>query len=239
MALSKTISPADLKLEPVAKAASQLKRFAWSMFWQGDPFAVNGYSKRRWRIRWNKLWEYSCGLGYVPWQKNWRVIDFGGGATLPVYYLASQGLEVCSYDIDAQLTAQAQEVSARRKWPVHASTRDLTEDPAAEQGAFDWAVSFCVIEHLPKEKQKKIVSLLASYLKPGGYFTLTFDYSPEAPVTGALRDMNEVRELVELSGLEYLDGQVFEDTGERFVLDKKYKEAKFTFGSLFLRKPVA
>jgi len=237
MALSKTISKSDLAEGQTAAAASKLKKFAWRLFWEGTPFAVNGVSKRRWRIRWNKLWEYSRGLGHVPWQKGWKVLDFGGGATLPVYFLADAGLDVASYDIDAGLTGQAREVGAAHGWPLLATTQDLTESLPDPIPSLDWVISFCVIEHLPKEKQRLIVSRMASWLKPGGYFTLTFDYSPEAPVSGAIRNEAEVRELVEASGLEYVDGQAFHDCGERFVLDKKYPEAKFTFGSLFLRKP--
>jgi hypothetical protein len=239
MALNKTITPADVQAERVAPTARELRAFMRAQFWRGQRVAVNGVSKRRLNIRWNKLWEYSRGLGLVPWQPGWTAVDFGGGATLPVYYLASRGLTVHSYDIDTALTAEAQQAAQRHGWPVHATTQDLTRDAAGIPTGVDWVMSFCVLEHLPREAQLHVASLLGGMLRPGGWFTVTFDYSPEAPVEGALRSPEDVRALIEASGCVPEDGVAFEDTGERFVLDRKYPDARFTFGSLFLRKPGA
>ena len=237
MSLSKTISPQDFFLPEVKEQVRALKKFAHQRFWRGDPFAVNGVSKRRWRIRWNKLWEYSRGLTYVPWQKDWKVLDFGGGATLPVYYLAAGGAEVWSFDIDKKLTTEAATLARKRNWPLRAMVQDLTQEPwVGAENSLDWVISFCVLEHLPRPYQLQVAKLLASYLKVGGYMSLTFDYGVDAPVEGAYRSPTEVDELVRMMGLEYIDGQGFHDTGERFVLDRKYPQAKFTFGSLFLRK---
>ncbi len=236
MPLSKTISLSDFEDAAVAARARELKAFAWRLFWRSDPFAVNGVLKRRWRIRWNKLWEYSRGLAHVPWEKDWRVLDFGGGATLPVYFLADRGLEVSSFDIDEKLTAAAQTLAARRSWPLHASTRDLTFEPMDAAREYDWVISFCVLEHLPRERQLAVATRLAGYLKPGGFMALTFDFSPDAPVTGAYRTLEEVQDLIAATGLQTMDGAPFHDTGERFSLDRKFPRARFTFGSLFLRK---
>src|SRR6266446_702525 len=84
--LNKTISPVDLKLPEVRAQSAKLRRFVWGMFFRREPLAVNGVLRRRWHIRWHKLWEYTRGLAYVPWRPGWRVLDFGGGATLPVFY---------------------------------------------------------------------------------------------------------------------------------------------------------
>ena len=237
MSLNKTISLQDFSLPEVKRQVRDLKKFAHQRFWRGEPFAVNGISKRRWSIRWNKLWEYSRGLAYVPWQKDWKVLDFGGGATLPVYYLASKGAEVWSFDIDKKLTAEAEALAKKRNWLLHATSQNLTQEPwIGAENSLDWVVSFCVLEHLPRPYQLRVAKLLASYLKAGGYMTLTFDYGLDAPVEGAYRTPQEVDELVQTVGLEFIDGQGFSDTGELFVLDRKYPHAKFTFGSLFLRK---
>lgn len=236
MALNKTISKADL-LEPrVARQETELNRFARWMLFRGERFAVNGVSKLRWRIRWHKMWEYARGLALVPWQPGWRVLDFGGGATLPVYYLASRGLNVTSLDIDVPLTGEAQAIARRRQWPLDASTRDLTLDPLRDDETFDWAMSFCVLEHLPRAKQLDVARQLGRALRPGGYLSITFDFGEEAPVTGALRREAEVAALAEATGLEPVEGPLFTDCGERFALDRKYPRAKFTFGSLFLTK---
>jgi len=237
MSRSKTISLHDFSLPEIKKQAQALKKFAHQRFWHGEPFAVNGVSKWRWRIRWNKLWEYARGLAYVPWQKHWKILDFGGGATLPVYYLAANGAEVWSFDIDKKLTAEAEALAKKRNWPLYATSQDLTQEPwAGAENSLDWVISFCVLEHLPRPYQLQVATLLANYLKPGGYMSLTFDYGEHAPVEGAYRTPQEVDELVQAVGLEFIDGREFSDNGERFVLDRKYPDAKFTFGSLFLRK---
>ncbi len=236
MALNKTISRSDLKLPEVSVKGKELTRFMKSLLWSGDRCAINGVSKFRWSIPWNKLWEYSRGMAYVPYQKGWRVLDFGGGASLPVYYLASMGMEVHSYDIDSRLTAEAQAMAQKHEWNLKAGTRDLTSQPLPESECFDWVVSYCVIEHLPKVMQSQILAHLASRVKKDGFLTVTFDYGPTAPVPNAIRTEEEVRSLIGLTGMEPIDGIPFQDTGERYVLDKKYPSAAFTFGSLFLKK---
>jgi len=206
------------------------------MFFRGEALAVNGALRRRWRVRWHKLWEYARGLAYVPWRPGWRVLDFGGGATLPVFYLASQRLEVISYDIDRKLTDWTQTVAQKRQWNLRGSTEDLTAQSLPPIEPFDWVMSFCVLEHLPRTTQLKTAQLLAGCLKPGGFMTVTFDYGPDAPVADALRNRQDVENLVQATGLQPVDGVLFEDTQERFVLDKGHPGSSFTFGSLFLRK---
>jgi len=236
MALNKTISRSDLSLPEVSVRGKELTRFMRRLLWSGDRCAINGVSKFRWSILWNKLWEYSRGLAYIPFQKNWRVLDFGGGATLPVYHLASIGIEVHSYDINARLTAEAQAMAVKHQWNLKADNRDLTRQPLSEREHFDWVISYCVIEHLPKAVQSRTVAHLGLLVKKGGFLTLTFDYSPTAPVPEAIRSEAEVHSLIALTGMEPIDGVPFQDTGERYVLDKKYPSVAFTFGSLFLKK---
>lgn len=236
--LNKTIGATDLEDEAVAAAARPLKRLARWMWWRGVPFAVNGALRRRFWIHWHKLWEYSRGLAYGGFQPGMRVLDFGGAATLPVFHLAREGCEVLTVDIDARLSDHAQATAAAHGWNLRSSTVDLTQgEPPAEWGAFDRVVSFCVIEHIRKDLQRRAVERLASLVKPGGLFELTFDFGEDAPVGGAIRTLDEVDELIAASGLQVVGNREFLDTGERFRLDKKYPRNRFTFGSLFLRKP--
>jgi len=236
MALNKTISKSDLRLPEVWDRSKELTHFMRSLLWRGERCAMNGVNKFRWNIPWNKLWEYSRGLAYIPCRKNWRVLDFGGGASLPVYHLASMGMELHSYDIDVRLIAEAQAMAEKHGWGLKAEARDLTRQPLTESESFDWVISYCVIEHLPKIMQSRIAAHLGSLVKKGGFLTVTFDYGPTAPVPDAIRTEEEVRAFIGLTGMEPIDGIPFQDTGERYVLDKKYPSAAFTFGSLFLKK---
>ncbi len=242
---SKTFSRTDLAAPAVARVAGELQRFALRLGVSGVPFAVNGVLRRRFRVRHlHKLWEYSRGLACLhtaaPAAKgeSKRVLDFGGGATLPVYYLARCGGDVLSLDIDPSLTEATNRIGARRAWRLRGSAFDLTQSPPrSDWGAFDAVISFSVLEHLAKDSQARLLRRLATLVRPGGLMILTFDFGADAPLANAVRDVTEVESLVVATGLSYVNGQPFADTGERFALDKRYPARRFTFGSLFLRRP--
>jgi hypothetical protein len=236
--VNKTISPADLRRPEVAAAARDLARFGRQLWRRRIPFAVNGVLRMRLRRpRWNKFWEYARGLAYGDFQPGMRVLDFGGGATMPVFYLAAAGCEVFSLDIDEKLTGHTNAVAQKTGWKLRGSTFDLTGHEApVEWGAFERVISFCVIEHIPKRLQQQTLARLAGLLKPGGLFELTFDFGENAPTEAAIRTAGEVIELIAATGLTPVGDGKFHDTGERFVIDKKYPRNQFTFGSLFLKK---
>ena len=235
--LNKTISRKDLEVPEVAEALRDLRRMARWMWWRRIPFAVNDILRMRWRIRWNKMWEYARGLAFGNFQPGMRVLDFGGGATIPVFYLARLGCEVLSLDINEKFITHTNQVAGQRGWNLRGSTFDLTQNEAPrEWGEFDRVISYCVIEHIPKDLHRITVSRLAGLLKPGGIFELTFDYGENAPVTNAVRGKEEVRGLIEASGLVVMGNAEFFDTEERYTLVNKFPDRDFTFGSLFLKR---
>lgn len=237
---SKTFSRHDLEQPGVASWARQIRRLAFRLGLEGTPFAVNGILRRRFTVRRHKLWEYARGAagafscsGGAPG----RILDFGGGATLPVFFFASRGIDVLCLDVDGPLTAWTNRVAAEHRWPLRGSTHDLVEAaPPPDWQAFDAVVSASVLEHIPKTAQARVLERLASLLRPGGVMAISFDFGADAPQPGAIRDVAEVARLVAATGLVYLDGRPFQDTGERFVLDRRHPHASFTFGSLFLQK---
>jgi SAM-dependent methyltransferase len=238
---SKTFSPADLLLPPARPMAARLRRAALRLGLSGTRFAVNGILRHRFWVRQNKLWEYARGLSCifsVPRPAGaFRVLDFGGGATIPSFFCASLGCDVLCLDIDTALANWTNRVANRRGWKLHASTHNLVTSPApADWPLLDAIVSFSVLEHIPKPSQTLVLARLAELLKPGGVFVLTFDFGPEAPVNDAVRDLAEVQRLVAATGLDYLDGDPLTDTGERFVMDRRHPDRRFTFASVFLKK---
>ncbi len=98
-------------------------------------------------------------------------------------------------------------------------------------------ISCSVLEHIPKDRQPHIFRELAHLLKPGGLLLFSFDFGKDAPVQDAVRDEHEVQKLVKASGLELLAGGTLQDSGQRFALDRRHPDKKFTFASLFLKKP--
>jgi len=242
---SKTLDLLELAQPEIAPVAADLRWFARRLALGGTPFAVNGILRWRFHVRAHKMWEYARGVACVLQEKNksgagMRVLDFGGGATLPIFYLARAGCDVVSLDVDARLTDWTNQVAQKRGWKLRGSTYDLTEPaptPGETLGEFDAVISFSVLEHLPKERQAPALERLVQRLKPGGVFVLTCDYGEDAPTEGAVRNDKELEALVAATPLAYLEGTGFTDTGERFALDKRHPRRRFTFASVFLRKP--
>ena len=244
----KTHDWADLKEAPVAAARRQLVRFLHRAFTlRATPVAINGVLRFRWRIRDLKLWEYARGWVAAPVGPGQRLLDLGGGGTLPPCFAAARGAEVFVLDPDAALNAATDRVAAARAWPIRTSTADL----AAEQevwpdgwpvGSFGAVHSYCVLEHIPYAGQERLLPRLARALAPGGRMVLTFEYGQEAPGEAPWRDAERLQRMIELladAGLQLAEPQAFHDAGQREVLDKRHPEARFAFGMLVLEKPGA
>lgn len=247
---SKTLGWEDLWAAEVAPAYAELRRFAWRLGMSATPFAVNGILKRRWWVRRAKMWEYARGLACVVESgksksttetqrstEEFKVIDFGGGATLPVFWLAERGAEVLCLDVDAALVAHTNRVAQQRGWKLQASPHDLTQNaPPGEWGQFDAVISFSVLEHIPYAQQEVAMARLAGLLRPCGVMAITFDFGSEAAQPYAVRDAQGVARLAQATGLQFLDERGFVDTGERFMLDKRHRTKRFTFASLMMRR---
>ncbi len=255
---SKTYNPGDLFAPGTARMAAHLRTFVMRLGISGTQLGVNGILKLRFWVRKHKLWEYARILdsvlaekdgerklstqrsqrGTEDTKKNRRILDFGGAATLPPYFLAAIPGEVLSLDIDQALREEANRVAQRQSWNLRCSGHDLTQAPLPEgEGKFDAVISCSVLEHIPKKQQAVVMKRLAAALRPGGVMAITFDYGAEAPQADAIRDEAEIARLVEATGMKYIQPAGFVDTGERFVLDRRHPGKRFTFGSLFLRKP--
>ncbi|NMB75830.1 MAG: class I SAM-dependent methyltransferase [Myxococcales bacterium] len=239
--LSRTLTRQDLDMPEVRRHARDLSHLTRRLWLRGIPVAQNGVLRRRLRIRWNKLWEYARSLAVGGFTPELNVLDIGGAGTIPIFWLARLGCRVTSCDIDERLCHHTRQVARRFSWPIECRPLDLSrEDPPPEwNGRFARAISFCVIEHVPRERRHRLLAAVATTLAPGGQLHLTFDFGREAPEPGALRTADEVLALARSSGLSFLGREGFEDTGERFVLDRRHPGRSYTFGSLFLHKPSA
>ncbi|HUJ78791.1 MAG TPA: class I SAM-dependent methyltransferase [Nitrospiria bacterium] len=236
--INKTYEPTDLDERIVKDQVRALSHYALKMFLRGAPFAVNGVLRRRFYVRTFKMWEYARGLAFSQIRPPMRVLDFGGGATLPVFFLAERGCEVVSVDINQRFTDYANAFAARHALRLTASSRDLVSSPVPEDwGMFDRIISFCVIEHLPQDAQVPTMKKLAGLLRPGGIMAVTFDFGPQAPSEWPLRSRQDVDRLVRESGLRLIGNTDFRSVDRFYVIDKKYPHAKFTLGSLFLTTP--
>lgn len=250
MALSqpnKTHDWSDLNEPSVAEARRKLTRFLLSGFTlRATPVAINGVLRFRWRIRALKLWEYARGWVAAPVGPGQRLLDVGGGGTLPPCFAAAQGAVVFVLDPDARLNQATDRLAEARGWSIATSTADLAAEAEAwpegwPVGQFDAVHSYCVLEHIPYDGQERLLPRLARALAPGGRMVLTFEYGELAPGEAPWHDRARLDRMVALltaEGLELADPIEFLDAGHREVLDKRHPEAPFAFGMLVLTKPV-
>lgn len=245
---NKTHDWADLREPEVAQARRAQVRFLRRAFtWRRTPVAVNGVLRFRWRIRPLKLWEYARGWVAAPVTAGQKLLDFGGGGTLPPCFAAAQGAEVYVLDLDEPLLGATAELAAQRGWSIQTSSIDL----AAEQerwpegwpiGQFDAIHSYCVLEHIPAAGQERVLPRLARALAPGGRMVLTFEFGEQAPGEAPWHDLNHLermRGLLLAEGLVAAAPQEFHDAGLREVLDRRHPEAPFAFGMLVFERPPA
>ena len=238
---SRTYEPGDLALPQMARWARSLRAFGVRLGFRGTPFAVNGVLRRRFIVRRHKLWEYAASAAclFAEGERRIRILDFGGAATLPVYFFAERGSHVACLDIDEPLCEATRLATASHGWPLQISSANLLERPMPAEfgGPFDAVISASVLEHLPKPQQEVAIIRLVEALRPGGTFVMSFDFGADAPQPAAVRSVEEVERLVAASGLRWMGNQPFRDTGSRFALDRRYPGKRFTFGCVFLERP--
>ncbi len=233
----RTLCLDDLRRPEIRQQVKQLNGLLRWLFLRGQALAVNGIPHRRFYVRRYKLWEYAAGLASSAWEASSRALDFGGAATLPGYLIASRGVDVKVLDTDPALVSLGQRVAARCGWSIENSTVDITTEELPDSwGSFDLAMSFCVIEHMGRSAQRQALRRMADRLAPGGRMVISFEFGEDAPGEGALRDPAEVEELVAVTGLEWWGGEGFRDNGERFQMDKRHPDRRFTFGIMALQK---
>ncbi|MCH2101892.1 MAG: class I SAM-dependent methyltransferase [Planctomycetes bacterium] len=244
---NKTHDWRDLEEPAVVQARRSLTRFLLCGFtFRATPVAINGVLRFRWRIRPLKLWEYARGWVAAPVTAGQKLLDVGGGGTLPPCFAATQGAEVFVLDPDTQLNQATDRLAHARGWAITTSAADLAAEQEAwpvgwPVGAFDAIHSYCVVEHIPYAGQERLLKRLAHALGPGGRMVLTFEYGEQAPGEAPWRDRERLDRMVELmmeAGLQLVEPTDFEDAGHREVLDRRYPEAPFAFGMLVLEKPL-
>uniref|UniRef100_A0A9E7ZXW5 Class I SAM-dependent methyltransferase n=1 Tax=Bosea sp. NBC_00436 TaxID=2969620 RepID=A0A9E7ZXW5_9HYPH len=109
-----------------------------------------------------------------------RVLDLGCGAGIPVAHdLAALGHAVVGVDGSEQ-----QIVRARRNVPlatfIHADMCEVNFEP----GSFDGVGAFYSITHIPADQQARLISKIATWLKPGGVFIASFGTGQAGEWTG-------------------------------------------------------
>jgi SAM-dependent methyltransferase len=196
-----------------------------------------------WYLYWEILWVLSRGPELRPAM---RVLDGGGTSSLFSCFLASQGCDVHSVDINPDLVANGDRIAKAMRWKLSSHTMNLAAMKFPD-GFFDNAYSICVFEHLDLGTKRGALSEIARCLKPGGVLSLTFDYRNPAPcLAGRGPDTNPENQLSNQADLQrcFLSTEHFEpignarfvDNGKSYLVHPRHGNAAYTFGAMFLRK---
>ena len=249
--VNKTLQFEDAKDPRIAPTVADMKKWVLRWRFKGEPLGVNGAVKKRWYVRPHKMWEYSRGLALTsasgPTREPWgtlHCLDVGGAMTLPIFYMGSLGDRVVCLDIDPTMTRQSMDAAGRQGLDLDCRTTNLgQEDPsAADLGApedgFDRVYCFSVIEHILPPEQERVASRMGGLVRPGGMLCITFDFGEHGPMEAPMRTMEDAHRLGDLIGLPLVGGD-FVDTGDRYPLNRKHPEARYTFGSMFFKRPEA
>ncbi len=168
------------------------------------------------RYPWFLYWEIAWLARHLSLRPGQRLLDLGGSSSLFSFWAASRGLDVLTVDLQEALVENADAVAAATGWRLRNRVMDMRALDVGER--FDHVTSVCVFEHIPLADRVEITGAVRDVLKPGGTFSLTFDYanpSRRARI-GSPADVRE--QFVEPSGLAVRGNAEFDDNGLRYLL---------------------
>lgn len=124
----------------------------------GAPLWLNQYYARFQRQAFETLFRH-----LPPPRDGARALDVGCGAGRWSRYLASHGYSVTGVDLQESLVEEN-----RRALPSH-EFHCVALQEFRSSGSFDLATSVTVIQHVPPEEQKEMVTRIAESVMPGGH----------------------------------------------------------------------
>ena len=176
-----------------------------------------------WFLYWEISWVVQHG-GFKPGQ---RVLDLGGASSLFSYYLAHKGCRVVTVDLQSDLVDNASRVAQRMGWDMENLKSDMRA--LSVSGEFDHVTSICVFEHLPMKDRVLVASRVKDWLRPGGRFSITFDYRNPARTMQIGSPDDVERQFIRPSGLRVRGNQAFVDNGPNYLLQPFYFRQPFRF----------
>jgi SAM-dependent methyltransferase len=130
-----------------------------------------------------RLWEYSSLFKGWAAEPGAPVLDVGGAASPLPYFLAEQGYDVTTTDLQELLVDIANDVAKARRIPLRAVANDIASDTRSLGGPFALVTFVSVIEHIAVSQQAAILRAIYNVLRPGGLLYMTFDYGSFAETT--------------------------------------------------------
>lgn len=169
---------------------------------------------------WFLYWEIVWITLNAEFREGQRVLDLGGSSSLFSYYLSSKGLEVTTIDLQKPLVENANHVARQMEWKLDNHVMDMRSLDFDVQ--FDHITSICVYEHIPMYDRVEINKQINALLRPGGRFSITFDYRNPSRFARICTPDDVCEQFVKPSGLGLRGNQNFIDTGHSYLLHPFY-----------------
>jgi SAM-dependent methyltransferase len=168
-----------------------------------------------------RLWEYSSLFNVIDTnapKDTWSFLDVGGAGSPLVYYLAEQGCQGVTVDLQPFLADITNYVARVRSLNLQALVGDITSDFNWEN-EFGLVVFVSVLEHIAPNQRVVALERIYRALKPGGVLYMTFDYgnyedsktsylrheSDYNMTSGSISDIEGLCALIERLGFLFVD----------------------------------
>lgn len=108
-----------------------------------------------------------------------RVLDAGCGNGRHIVFFSEQGLDSWGIDISEKAIEIANAWVSKRGLKAHLEVGDITQLPF-ENGYFDVAISFGVLDHIPFPEAKRMMAEIVRVLAKDGYVYITLRSTEDA-----------------------------------------------------------
>jgi len=210
-----------------------------------------------WFLYWEIVW-VALNSKFSPKHK---VLDLGGSSSLFSFYLASQGVDVTTIDLQKELVDNANSVAKQMGWNLKNHVMDMRK--LNFDSKFDHITSICVYEHIPVYDRVTMNKNIRDLLLDGGKFSITFDYRNPSKFAQINSPREVYKQFVKTSGLKIRGNEDFFDNRKNYLLHPFYYKGRlwrykiisilrgefsaweifrikntndYTFGALFLEK---
>ncbi len=197
-----------------------------------------------WFLYWEIYWVLNITRPYL--KEGMRIFDAGGTSSLFTCHMGSLGYEIHSVDLNEKLRENGVKAAEAMGWNMYSYAMNMRELEFPDQH-FDHAYSICVFEHLDYDIKQDALAEIARCLKPGGIFSITFDYRNPAPgIAGYGKDTrprNQLkteedirRSFLSCDRFELIENQKFYDNKKSYLFHQRFGNTPYTFGAIFMRK---
>lgn len=123
-----------------------------------------------------RLWEYSSFLRALDLSATHTVLDVGGACSPLVFFIAENGVECLTVDIQDDLVAMTNGIARKRSIPLKAICADILQHADVSSQRYEAVTCVSVLEHIRPDVRADFVRAMSKLVRAGGLLYITFDY---------------------------------------------------------------